>query len=50
MIGSRGRTGAAGVLLGRVTEQLIRKSTVPVLAAKKKGECIGVLRALLELA
>jgi len=50
VIGSRGRTGAAGVLLGRVTEQLIRKSTVPVLAAKTKGECIGILRALLELA
>lgn len=50
VIGSRGRTGAAGVLLGRVTEQLIRKSAVPVLAAKKKGECIGILRALLELA
>jgi nucleotide-binding universal stress UspA family protein len=50
VIGSRGRTGAAGVLLGRVTEQLIRESAVPVLAVKKKGECIGILRALLELA
>ncbi len=50
VIGARGRTGAAGVLLGAVTEQLIRKSPVPVLAVKKKGECIGVLRALLTLA
>ncbi len=50
VIGARGRTGAAGVLLGRVTEQLIRRSRVPVLAVKKKGECLGILRALLSLA
>jgi len=50
VIGARGRTGAAGVLLGKVTEQLIQKSAIPVLAAKIKGECIGILRALLELA
>lgn len=50
VIGARGRTGVAGVLLGAVTEQLIRKSPVPVLAVKRKGECIGVLRALLALA
>lgn len=49
VIGARGRTGAAGVLLGNVTEQLIRKSPVPVLAVKKKGECLGVLQALLSL-
>ena len=47
VIGARGRTGAAGVLLGTVTEQLIRKSPSFVLAVKKKGECLGVLRALL---
>ena len=50
VIGARGRTGAAGVLLGAVTEQLICQSPVPVLAVKKKGECIGILRALLSLA
>ena len=50
VIGARGRTGAAGVLLGNVTERLIRESPVPVLAVKKKGECLGVLRALLTLA
>ena len=50
VIGARGRTGAAGVLLGKVTEELIRQSAVPVLAVKKKGECIGVLQALLILA
>lgn len=50
VIGARGRTGAAGVLLGKVTEQLIHESHVPVLAVKTKGECIGVLQALLSLA
>ena len=49
VIGARGRTGAAGVLLGAVTEQLICQSPVPVLAVKKKGECIGILQALLTL-
>lgn len=41
---------AAGILLGKVTERLIRQSAVPLLAVKKKGECIGVLEALLTLA
>jgi nucleotide-binding universal stress UspA family protein len=50
VIGARGRTGAAGVLLGTITEQLIRSSPVPLLAVKKKGECLGILRALLTLA
>ena len=50
VIGARGRSGAAGVLLGTVTEQLIRKSPVPVLAVKRKGECLGILQALLTLA
>lgn len=50
VIGARGRSGAAGVLLGKVTEQLIQKSAIPVLAVKTKGECIGILRALLQLA
>ena len=49
VIGARGRTGAAGILLGTVTEQLIRVCPVPVLAIKKKGECIGVLKALQQL-
>jgi nucleotide-binding universal stress UspA family protein len=50
VLGARGRTGAAGVLLGKVTEQLIRESPVPVLAVKRKGECLGIVRALLTLA
>ncbi|UCE58602.1 MAG: universal stress protein [Phycisphaerales bacterium] len=50
VIGARGRTGMAGVLLGAVTDQLISTSTVPVLAVKTKGECLGIVRALLALA
>ena len=50
VIGARGRTGAAGVLLGTITEQLIRRSPSPVVAVKKKGECLGLLRALLVIA
>lgn len=49
VIGSRGRTGAAGVLLGKVTEELIAECSLPVLAVKRKGEQIGILQALLSL-
>ena len=49
VIGAHGRTGVAGIFLGTVTEQLIRSSDIPVLAVKKKGECIGVLKAMLEV-
>lgn len=49
VIGSRGRTGAAGVLLGKVTEELIAECRIPVLAVKRKGEQMGVLQALLSL-
>ncbi|MBN2715446.1 MAG: universal stress protein [Deltaproteobacteria bacterium] len=48
-IGARGRTGAAGILLGAVTEELILQSKVPVLAIRKKGECVDLLHALLSL-
>lgn len=49
VIGARGRTGAAGVLLGTVTEQLIQNAPIPLLAVKQKGECIGFLKALIEV-
>ncbi|MBN2719268.1 MAG: universal stress protein [Deltaproteobacteria bacterium] len=49
VIGARGRSGAAGVLLGSVTEQLIKQCSVPVLATKHKGEHIGILKAMLAL-
>ncbi len=50
VIGARGLTGPAGVLLASTTESLIRNSPVPLLAVKKKGECIGIVRALLTIA
>ncbi|UCD28784.1 MAG: universal stress protein [Planctomycetota bacterium] len=50
VIGARGRTGAAGVLLGKVPEKLIQQSSLPLLAVKKKGECLGLVQALLSLA
>lgn len=50
VIGARGRSGAAGVLLGKVTEQLIQRSPVPLLAVKKKGECLGIVEALFTIA
>ena len=49
VIGARGRTGAAGVLLGTVTQQLMKTSPVPLLAVKQKGECIGLFEALLDI-
>ena len=49
VIGARGRTGAAGILLGAVTEELIQRSPIPVLAVKTKGECIDLLHAVLSL-
>jgi nucleotide-binding universal stress UspA family protein len=49
MIGGRRCSRTADVLLSKVTEDLIRRSPVPVLAVKKKGESVGVLKALLTL-
>lgn len=49
VIGARGRSGLAGVLLADVTEKLIRQSPVPLLASKKKGEILGILGALMTI-
>ena len=49
VIGARGRTGAAGVLLGTITEQLIKQCKVPLLCTRQKGEQIGLLKAMLAL-
>lgn len=50
VIGAHGRRGIAGLLLGVVTEEMIRRSSVPVLAVKQKGECVGLTRAVRTLA
>ncbi|MBW2558390.1 MAG: universal stress protein [Deltaproteobacteria bacterium] len=49
IIGSRGKKAAARLLLDSVTEQLIRKTTVPLLSFKKKGKDMSLLEALLRL-
>jgi nucleotide-binding universal stress UspA family protein len=49
IMGARGRKAGAGVLLGSVTEHLIKTTTVPLLAVKKKGTGLGLLDALLRL-
>jgi len=50
VIGAHGRGGIAGMLLGAVTEKMIRQSDIPVLAVKRKGETIGLTRAVRTLA
>ena len=47
VMGARGRTDVAAVLLGSTTERVIRRTDVPVLAVKKKGEGLNFLKALL---
>ena len=49
IMGSRGRKAGAGVLLGSIAEHLIKTTTVPLLAVKKKGTGLGLLDALLKL-
>ena len=49
VVGARGRSAAAAVLLGSVTERLIQTTDVPLLAVKKKGAGMTVLEALLEI-
>ncbi len=49
LLGARGRKAGAGVLLGSVTEQLIKSTSVPLIAVKKKGTGLGILDALLKL-
>jgi nucleotide-binding universal stress UspA family protein len=48
-IGARGRSGASAFLLGSVTEKLIRTTSVPLMAVKKKGANLTLLQALFEL-
>jgi nucleotide-binding universal stress UspA family protein len=49
IMGARGRKAGAGVLLGSVTEHLIRTTKVPLLAVKKKGTGLSLLDALFRL-
>jgi len=47
VIGAKGRSLAALVLLGSVNEKLIETTHVSILAAKKKGAGMGFLESLL---
>ena len=47
VIGAKGRSFAALVLLGSVTEKLIETTHLPILAVKKKGSGMGFIEALL---
>lgn len=47
VVGARGRSGdIAAILLGSITEELIRKTDRPLLAVKKKGEGLNILQAM----
>ncbi len=48
IMGTRGRAGGTGILLGSITEQVIRKANIPLLAVKKKGTGLDLLQAILE--
>jgi nucleotide-binding universal stress UspA family protein len=48
VMGTRGRSRAASILLGSETEQTIIESTLPVLAVKHFGARLRLLQALLE--
>lgn len=49
MIGTRGRTASAAILMGSVAEKMVRTAQVPVVAVKRKGVTLGLLDALFEL-
>lgn len=50
VIGSRGRTNSAALLLGSVAERLVEMNhKIPMLIIKKKGENLGFLQALLNI-
>lgn len=48
VMGTRGRSAAASILVGSVTEKVVQFSPVPVLAVKLRGARLGLLRGLLE--
>jgi nucleotide-binding universal stress UspA family protein len=47
VVATRGRTAAAALFLGSVTERLIAATAVPLLAVKKKGAGLRLLDVLL---
>ncbi|HON79835.1 MAG TPA: universal stress protein [Spirochaetota bacterium] len=49
VMSTRGRASGASVIMSSYTEKIIKDSTVPVLAVKKKGAGLNFLKALLEI-
>src|SRR5262249_19249966 len=48
VMGSRGQTRSVSILLGSESEHVLMESSIPVLIAKRRGERIGLLQALLD--
>ena len=48
VMGSRGQSRSLSTLLGSESEHVMMESEVPVLIAKRRGERIGILQALLD--
>jgi nucleotide-binding universal stress UspA family protein len=48
VMGTRGRSRSAGILLGSETEETIVHSRIPVLAVKRFGSRLSFLQALLD--
>ncbi|XOV94906.1 MAG: universal stress protein [Bacteroidota bacterium] len=48
ILGTRGRSTGAGLLLGSVTENIILNTRVPIFAVKKKGTGLSVLEVLMK--
>lgn len=49
VVGSHGRTRAAGMLLGHVADAVCAATTRPFLCVKRKGEIVGLLETLLSM-
>jgi len=48
VMGSRGQSRSASILLGSESDHMLMESKMPVLIAKRRGERIGLLQALLD--
>jgi nucleotide-binding universal stress UspA family protein len=49
IIGGRGITGPAAILLGSNAEQVVRSTTIPTMVVKQKGANLDIIDALLQI-
>ena len=47
VVGSRGLTAAAALIMGSTAEKIVQRCAAPILVVKRKGETVPFLRALL---